>query len=213
MKNYILLFLLMIISCKKSKPKTEAFLKDETLDLKYEVLNQLINDEQNEDSLISVDKNFGHAYVYNISCKNIYLETRVNNIDEPSPPSGYGINLEYDAVFLQKDSAYYQKEEKKLSHFKFNKNKIKRNLQYTSDEELYKIGQIKPHNFWTEFDKRYKNRCIKTFSVPFFNKDKNVCIVEFSVSCGPLYGSGRTSMYKKFNGKWEVIKSFDHWVS
>ncbi|KPH12008.1 hypothetical protein [Chryseobacterium sp. ERMR1:04] len=213
MKHFIFLFLLIIISCKKNHPKVSITPKDENLDLRYEVLNQLIIDEQKGDSLMLANENFGHDYVYNISCKKIYLETEISNADEPPPPPGLGINLEYDSIFSQKDSAYYKKEEKILSHFKFNKNRIKTNLQYTTDEEIYKIRQIKPNDFWTEFDKRYKNKCIRTFSVPFFNRDKNICIIQNSMSCRPLYGGGAITIYQKINGKWKIINSFDHWVS
>jgi len=34
-----------------------------------------------------------------------------------------------------------------------------------------------------------------------------------SISCGPLWGGGETSVYKKINGKWKVIKTFNHWVN
>jgi hypothetical protein len=211
MKYYVFLFFLLIISCKKNELKSEVIPKDETLDLKYEVLNQLIIDKEKEDSLMLVNDNFKQDYVYNISSKKIYLETNIRDSDEPPPPPGLGINLKYDSIFMQKDSAYYKQEEKIL--FKFNRNKIKENLLYTNDEELYKIGQVKPQDFWTEFDRKYKNKCIRTYSVPFFNKSRTICIVQYSMSCGPLYGGGQTSLYKKINGKWKIIKSFDSWIS
>ena len=203
---------MLIISCKKNELQKKIILKDETLDLKYEVLNQLIIDGQKEDSLMLANDNFKQNYIYNISSKKIYLATKIKDNNEP-PPAVLGINLEYDSLFLEKDSVYYKQEEKILSEFKFDKNRINKNLQYTNDEELYKIGKIKPQDFWTEFDKKYKDKCIRTYSVPFFNKDKTICIVQYSTSCGPLYGGGQTSQYKKINGRWKVIKSFDHWVS
>lgn len=213
MKKYIFLILILLFSCKKNSTKPEATIKDETIDLKYEVLNQLVADELKDDSLMGINKDFANNYVYNISTKKIYLENKNKNSDEPPPPPNFGISLEYNSIFLQKDSSYYLQQDKTLSNFRFNKNKIKKKLQYTNDEELYKISQIKSGDFWTEFDKLYKDKCIKTFSVPFFNKNKTFCIVQYSNSCGPLSGGGNTSIYKKLNGKWTRIKSFDNWVS
>ncbi|MBO6201121.1 MAG: hypothetical protein J6N74_05835 [Chryseobacterium sp.] len=213
MKNYVLLILLLLVSCKKNSPKPEATIKDETIGLKYEVLNQLISDELKDDSLMGINKDFTNNYVYNISAKNIYLENKNKNSDEPPPPPNFGISLEYDSIFLQKDSAYYLQQDKALSNFTFNKNRIKKKLQYTNDEELYKIHQIKTGDFWNEFHKRYNDKCIRTFSVPFFNENKTFCIVQYSMSCGPLYGGGNTAIYKKTNRKWTRIKSFDNWVS
>lgn len=213
MKNYLFLILILAFSCKKNSEKMEVRPKDETLDLKYEVLNDLISDELKDDSLMAVNEKFISNYVYNISSKKIYLHSKSNNTDEPPPPPNLGINLDYDSIFLQKDSAYYTQQIKVLSDFKFNKNGIRKKLDYTSDEELYKIHQIKSGNFWTEFDKRYKNKCIRTFSVPFFNEDKTVCFVQNSTSCGPLSGGGNTAIYKKIKGKWMRIRTFDTWVS
>jgi len=211
MKNYILLILILVLSCKKDSPKTEAIIKDETTGLKYEVLNQLIDVELNDDSLMGINKDFINNYVYNISTKKIYLENK--NSNEPPPPPNFGINLEYDSIFLQKDSSYYIQQDKTLSNFRFNKNRIKKKLYFTSNEELYKISQIKSSDFWNEFNKRYKDKCIRTFSVPFFTKNKMFCIVQYSISCGPLSGGGNTAVYKKIKGKWTRMKTFDMWVS
>ncbi|AYN01009.1 hypothetical protein [Chryseobacterium sp. 3008163] len=212
MKNYLFLILILMFSCEKNSAKTEVKSKDKTLDLKYEVLNQLISDELKDDSLIALNEKFTSNYVYNISLKKVYLQSKRNN-GEPPPPPNLGVDLEYDSIFLQKDSAYYFQQQKEISNFKFNKNRIKQNLDFTNDDELYKISQIKSGNFWTEFDKRYENKCIRTFSVPFFNKNKTMCILQCSISCGPLDGGGNTSIYKKIKGKWIRIKTFDTWVS
>lgn len=200
MKHYIFLFLLIIISCKKSNPKTNILPKDETLNLRYEVLNQLIDSDNS-----SYKQN---SFIYITTLKSVYLYE--NESDEPKP---IGITLKYDSVFLQKDSAYYRNQEKMISNFRFDKRKIKQKLQYATDEELHKLDEIKNSDFWTEFDKKYEDKCIRSFSVPFFNKDKTMCIVQNSISCGFLNANGYTAIYKKINGKWIAINSFDHWIS
>jgi hypothetical protein len=200
MKHYIFLFLLIIISCKKSNPKTNILPKDETLNLRYEVLNQLIDSDSS-----SYKQN---SFIYIASLRSVYLYE--NEKDEPKP---IGITLKYDSIFSQKDSAYYRSQEKMISNFRFDKRKINQKLQYATDEELHKLDEIKNSDFWTEFDKKYGDKCIRSFSVPFFNKDKTMCIVQNSISCGFLNANGYTAIYKKINGKWIAINSFDHWIS
>lgn len=214
MKQYIFLFLLLIISCKKNESNIKVSLKDETLDLKYEVLNQLIIDDLKQDSIDLVDHHFGNEYIYNIKLQDVFFNQINNNSDEPPVP-GFGINLDYDSVFAIKDSVYYQNSAMFLSNFRFDKNKMKSKLEYITDEDLEKIRKNSKEtgNFWIEFNKKYKDKCIKTFSVPFFNKNKNICIVKYSMSCGALYGAGKTSVYKKINRKWKFIRSFDTWIS
>ena len=165
-----------------------------------EVLNQLIDN----DSSSYKQNNF----IYIITLKSVYLYE--NESDEPMP---MGITLKYDSVFSQKDSAYYRNQEKMIFNFRFDKRKIKQKLQYATDEELHKLDESKNSDFWTELDKKYGHKCIRRFSVPFFNKNNTMCIVQNSISCGFLNANGYTAIYKKINGKWIVVKSFDHWVS
>ena len=54
---------------------------------------------------------------------------------------------------------------------------------------------------------------MRSYSEPIFNLKKNICIIRVSESCGPLWGGGFTGIYIKVNGTWEIIDSFDHWVS
>ncbi|GAB0155652.1 hypothetical protein CHRYSEOSP005_09130 [Chryseobacterium sp. Alg-005] len=208
MKHIIFLFLLIVVSCKKSENRKEKVIpKDETLDLKYEILNQLINE-------IEAEENFSNRYVYNISLKTIYLKVKARNNDQPPPPPGFGISLEYDSIFMEKDSAYYQNEIKILDHFKFDRNRIKTKLQYTNDEELNRIRERSRHrDFWTDFNEKYEDKCIRTLSIPFFNKDKSACVIESSTSCGPLNGSGYTAIYRKINGKWVGTRFYSSWIS
>lgn len=200
MKHYIFLFLLIIISCKKNDSKANVYPKDETLNLRYEVLNQLIDSDSSS--------NKPNSFIYITTLRSVYLYENEN--DEPRP---IGITLKYDSIFSQKDSAYYRNQEKMIFNFRFDKRKIKQKLQYSTDEELHKLDEIKNSDFWTEFDKKYGHKCIRSFSVPFFNKDKTMCIVQNSISCGFLNANGYTAIYKKINGKWIAVNSFDHWVS
>lgn len=168
MKNYLFLIVLLLISCKKNKVMKTAMPKDELLDLRYEVLNQLIKTDS-----VTSDIN---RFIYNSTLNPVNVD------DEDSEIWPLGINLKYDSIFLQKDSIYYKNQEKNVSNFKFDKIKIKNNLKYITGQELQNLQQIKESDFWSEFDKRYGHKCIRRFSVPFFNKDKTMCIVQNSSS-------------------------------
>ena len=200
MRNYLFVILLLLICCKTSEEQKGIIPKDENLDFRYEVLNQLIDSDS-----LSYKQN---SFIYSSTLKSVYLYE-----NESYEPKTLGITLKYDSVFSQKDSAYYRNQEKKTFNFRFDKRKVKQKLQYATDEELHKLNEIKNSDFWSEFNKKYGNKCIRRFSVPFFNKDKTMCIVQNSVSCGYLNANGYTAIYKKINGEWKEIKSFDHWVS
>lgn len=198
---------MLLISCKKNEVRKEITPKDETLDLKYEVLNQLITDQIREDSINGTL----HDNIYNIAVKRVFFE-ELNENEEPPPPV-LALNFSYDSIFAIKDSSYYKDQDRKLINFNLQKSKIKKKLAFITTDEILKLSAQYERDFWKQFQKKYGDKCIRTFSVPFFNKNKTVCIVENSMSCGPLYGGGSTSIYKKVNGKWVVLKIYDIWVS
>ena len=196
----VFLIFIMLFSCKK---------EDENLDLKYEVLNHIISNEEN-----NLDKNNGMNHVYNIKVIKVsFPENKQieNNLEKPPP--GLSMIINYDKDFLETDSLFYKTQAEGLQDFKFEKSKLKKKIKVITSQEIENIYKTHFRNFWIEFDKRYPNTCIKTISVPFFNKEKNICIVKVSESCGSLWGGGFTGIYKKVNGTWIKVDSFDHWVS
>ncbi|WP_445432116.1 hypothetical protein [Chryseobacterium indoltheticum] len=207
MKHYLFLILLLLISCKKNEARKEIIQKDENLDLKYEVLNQLITDQIREDSINDIL----HDNIYNIAVKRIFFE-ELNKNEEPPPPV-LALNFSYDSIFAIKDSSYYKNQDRNLINFNLQKSRIKNKLDFVTTDEILNLSIKYERNFWKQFRKKYGDKCIQTFSVPFFNKNKTLCIVQNSMSCGPLYGGGSTSIYKKVNGKWVVLRTFDQWVS
>lgn len=204
MKHYIFLFLLLIISCKKNENNPNTGLKTslvgDDLALKYEVLNQLIDKDS-----ISLQEN---KDVLIIPLHTVYLFEEEN--DEPRP---LGANLKYDSVFSIKDSAYYKNQEKIALNFKLDTTKIKRKLQYATEEDLHQLTENGKKDFWIAFRAKFGNKCYRKFSVPFFNKEKTMCMVQNSISCGYLSGSGYTAIYKKIKGQWVEVKILDQWIS
>jgi hypothetical protein len=66
---------------------------------------------------------------------------------------------------------------------------------------------------WAIFNKQYRG-WFATFSVPLFSLNRNICIVYKAWHCGGLCGNGNTTVYKKVNGKWILLKLYGViWVS
>ncbi|MBL1221387.1 hypothetical protein JET18_11080 [Chryseobacterium sp. L7] len=167
-------------------------------------MNQLIDKDS-----ISLQEN---KDVLIIPLQTVYLFEEENN-DEPRP---LGANLKYDSVFSIKDSAYYKNQEKIALNFKLDTTKIKRKLQYATEEDLHHLRQLTENgkkDFWAEFHAKFGNKCFRKFSAPFFNKEKTICMVQNSISCGYLSGSGYTAIYKKIKGQWVEVEILDQWIS
>ena len=208
---FLLLISLFFFSCEK---------KDETLDLKYEVLNQLIA----EDIAGNKASAYTEKYLYKIS-KPVDLKFREivpeeeNKIVEPPPPSSHGtIYLPDNGIFTKDDLAYIKIQLNTNSDFIFKPTKITSKVEFIDTEKFQKFQKsqenyISAKDYWKKFRAEFGDICLRNYSIPYFNKEKNICIVINSISCGPLWGGGETSVYKKINGKWKVIKTFNHWVN
>ena len=123
MKYLILIMFLFLFSCKE---------KDETIDLKYEVLNQLITED-----IMKRDKNDEKNYVYNIQIKNVSFpeNKQIGNNFEELPP-GLSMMINYDKDFLETDSLFYKTQAEGLQDFKFEKSRIIQKVKYITPKEL-----------------------------------------------------------------------------
>lgn len=52
-----------------------------------------------------------------------------------------------------------------------------------------------------------------SFSLPYFDRDKNSFIVYYNFYCGSLCAESSLRLYKKINGDWTFIKSYFSFVS
>lgn len=208
---FFLILAFLFFSCKK---------EDQNLHLKYEVLNQLIAEDISE----SKASGYNEKSLYKIS-KPIDLKFREklsekkNEIAEPPPPSSEGIiYLPGEGTFTKDDLEYIKIQIKTNSNFTLDTAKITSKVEFIETEKFQRFQKsqknyVSAKNYWKKFREEFGDKCLRNYSIPYFNKEKNICIVINSVSCGSLWGGGETSVYKKINGKWKVIKTFDHWVS
>lgn len=65
---------------------------------------------------------------------------------------------------------------------------------------------------WDRFHKKY-GKGFYRISKPIFSKDKSVVIITQGFHCGGLCGSGGTYVYKKVDGKWEMVEMYSLWIS
>lgn len=94
--------------------------------------------------------------------------------------------------------------------------------KFSSDENLY-IKKQEEDSKQIElreelFGKRKSNIDLNQntyiyFSIPIFNKSRNLAWIKTGISCGKLCGEGRTLILQKIKGKWKIIKSTSDWIS
>lgn len=196
----------VLFSCKKV---------DENLDLKYEVLNQLISEDLILDkSIIDSTK-----YVYQITIpQDLTFKEKFSNIKNEEeilePPFGR-ISVVPDSIFTSRDADYISAQTEINYNFTLNKNKIHHKVEFINTEQLLKIQKnySSADDFWDQFRKEFGEKCIRSYSLPYFNQKKNICIITISMGCGSLYGGGGTYILKKINGKWKHFKTIDSYVN
>jgi len=157
MKHYLFLILLLLISCKKNEARKEIIQKDETLDLKYEVLNQLITEQIREDSINDIL----HDNIYNIAVKRIFFEEL--NENEVPPPPFLALNFSYDSIFAMKDTSYYKNQDRNLINFHLQKSRIKNKLDFVTTDEILNLSIKYERNFWKQFEKNMEINAFKLF--------------------------------------------------
>jgi len=54
-----------------------------------------------------------------------------------------------------------------------------------------------------------KNNYFSAFSLPLFNKEKNIAILRYDWSAGFMFANQCTCLLKLNNGKWKIIKKWD----
>ena len=194
-------FFILFFSCRQ---------KDENLDLKYEVLNQLIqNDEKEKSDLQILYKSYSATKLQIVNLDREKLEDEIIIFNS--------INLKSDSIFSTKDIDYlvYQTLPYDSKTFDLDEKKIIGQYEIIKESDLIDlINNYKgADDYWAKFNKKFGGKCVRTYSEPIFNLQKDICIVIISESCGPLWGGGYTAIYKKTKGKWEIIKTLDQWVS
>jgi len=149
--------------------------------------------------LDSIEKNYPDYKVAAILPKYINRENQKGFKPGPPPNSAYlfpDLDKEFekmkDIKFSSAENIYIDKQEEnskpiELSDKIFGKRKTKIEV---GDQSTYVY-----------------------FSIPIFNKSRNLAWIKTGLVCGKTCGERRTLILQKLNGKWKIISNKNDWVS
>jgi len=80
------------------------------------------------------------------------------------------------------------------------------NVWCLTPKDFTKINRSDTADYWEEFRANFGNYGYHHYSMPVFNNDKNICIIEHSGQGGWLLGSREILLFKKVKGKWILLK-------
>ncbi|BDD06666.1 hypothetical protein [Aureibacter tunicatorum] len=79
--------------------------------------------------------------------------------------------------------------------------------------DFAQINRSDTVDYWEEFRANFGNYGHHHYSRPIFNHSKTLCVIEYSWQADWLAGSGGIQLYKKVNGKWQLLKEMNLWIS
>jgi hypothetical protein len=115
--------------------------------------------------------------------------------------------IELDTIFSKQDLDFIFKQNNNAKYYQHN---CLENKTFISMDTLKKFNR---EDFWTDFRRKYGQGGMNSISIPLFNCNRNILIVNCSHSCGGLCGSGGTYIFKKQKSKWVQIHCLEYWVS
>lgn len=172
--------------------------------------------------LIIISKSFGQTYSNLFSDKEIeeiiLYDIKVSEKYEEEPKLGKK-KISSEIISLDKviqtleftfiDFGFDLREEQKQFEYLFQKesfeyykaqakNQIKNNWNLKSNAAKFK----------NKFSNNYYN-----YSIPLFNKEKDIAIIYKTLFCGDLCGHGAIEIYKQFDDKWIYQATIGLWIS
>ena len=160
--------------------------------------------------------------VYNYENEGAYL---LNNILDSirmdykyiaQPAHNY--NLVSDTSLIFKDKVFTEEDLKTMrdqiannSNYEWN-SKVIKNIKMIPTDTLNYYFNDNTRDGWKNFHKRYGSGFISC-SFPIFDKERNMCIVQLGLYCGPLCGGGEIVLFQKRNKKWILAKIYSDWTS
>src|SRR5690606_13345081 len=194
---------------KDTEIETNKKFNDETPNLSYELINQVI--EENIKS---------NKEIYLLLSNRDIITFPLSAIDEDEEDY-LGLN-KYDSIFSKKDIDYIYKKvtDLRLSRdLDLNQDKIlKQNIRIIPNNQFNKyiekiMSENKRNSFWDEFEKQFGIHAYYSVSYPIFSLDKKTAIISFGHHRGSLCGDGFSAIYQKMNGKWILVEYIINWVS
>lgn len=187
------------------------------MDLKYEVINQLILENRNYHQMVKENLGINDSTNYFIINHNFSVldendwkifsnsvqkaEPKIKIVAEPEN----SIVLHSDSIFSKSNIEYIKQQMNENKEFTIDKNKIFSPEKFISNIQFNQILKHSSNN---------KGKQYVIFSVPFFNLRKDKCIIK-AESCGinPPGCGGSVSIFQKKNGEWFEMQNIRHWVN
>jgi len=193
-RNFILISLLLSMSCNSEKPK-QAFLAPDANDI-----NEIVKTIISTDSL-SVRANSP------LSADLTKITIVSKNTDTVPPPIGTSnlpvtslLDAYSNKYFSKKDSAYLFFQNKIIHSFRL-EGTFSKLINLTDNNQVIK-SRTKQHGFFRYYE----------ISLPIFSMDRKIAYVTIDYHC-PLCGYGMAILLRKMNGKWKIITQTETWIS
>ena len=201
MKKHFLIaiFSILLISCKKD---VEIKIKKNETDLpeKY----QELVDNENIYGLLNSEA-LRRNKIFNF-CNNILNRKTVYYVGQNTV-----LLKKVDTLFSQKDKEFISKQYRNSIKFILNQRFLKHKRVVEFDTTMLATKE-KSRAYWDKLLE--KHHCIGSISIPLFNLEKNMAIVEVGYYCGILCGEGGTYIYKlNRSGNWELYLTIEEWIS
>jgi hypothetical protein len=121
-----------------------------------------------------------------------------------------------DTIFSKQDLKFIIEQTKYEEDFKLNE-KLLKNKIVISGDTLSKFTQGRNEDgrsqFWDKYHSKFGPGGFCSITLPLFSIDKKTVLVTTGMHCGRLCGEGGSYIYRKINGKWELVHTITNWVS
>ena len=200
MKRFILLFvvtlLFSLLGCKEDlslnpddvypEAKQEQLVDDKII---YEFLN----------SAIVTDSSYKYSKTVVGSIGSLYLE-KSDSLQL----------LKADSIFSKEDVHFIFKQARMKHFYNVDENELcqGKNVIYLDEKKVFGDESSK---YWSKL--REKHGPLYIMNMPVFSLDKNTAVIKTSHHCGFQCGTGATYIYKKNDNHWQLIATWNKWVS
>lgn len=118
--------------------------------------------------------------------------------------------LKADTIFSKEDVHFIFKQARMKHFYNIDENELcqSKNTIYLDENKAFSGGRSE---YWSKLHEKYGSLFIMT--MPVFSLDRKTAIISTSHNCGTLCGTGATYVYKKINNKWQLIATWNEWVS
>ena len=192
-KKILFIYLLVLFACKSEKPK-EKYSAPGKNDV-----NEIIRTIINEDSLNKKKYPLSADLIkITVSLKDATIPTR-KRFDTMNVKRLLGRGHDGQYFFSKRDSAYFFFQNGAIKSLKLDSPFLKI-MTLMSNAQIQKNEKSDP--LFRHYD----------LSLPIFSLDRKKAVVEFNYYC-TFCGFGMLIYLEKINGKWEIIKQEETWVS